>query len=151
MFCQKCGTQNSDDSNFCSKCGSSLKLDKEIPEVEISTAKTQAPIFDTRNLVGVWNVTGTAFGLQEFNARIIFYQNGTFEQSGKQGDFPLPIHLNGSYSFDPQAKIIQFKFKSWMNLFITQTNTYYITNIQQGNMFSATDHKGTILTFEKTG
>lgn len=25
MFCQKCGTQNSDDDKFCSKCGNDLK------------------------------------------------------------------------------------------------------------------------------
>lgn len=151
MFCQKCGTQNSDDSNFCSKCGSSLRLYKEIPDVEISTAKTQAPIFDTQNLVGVWNVTGTALG-KPYNTRIIFYQNGTFEESGTIGDdFPIPFNTNGSYSFDSQAKIIQFKQKSWMTLFMTQKDTYYITDIQLGNKFSTTDHRGTILTFEKTG
>ncbi|MBU4139958.1 MAG: zinc-ribbon domain-containing protein, partial [Euryarchaeota archaeon] len=34
MYCTKCGTQNSDDTSFCSKCGSNFKYIK--PEIDRS-------------------------------------------------------------------------------------------------------------------
>lgn len=39
MFCQKCGTQNSDDDRFCSKCGNDLKFPKVETERKGITGK----------------------------------------------------------------------------------------------------------------
>lgn len=36
MFCQKCGTQNTDDANFCSKCGNNLSFKPEIEKKGIN-------------------------------------------------------------------------------------------------------------------
>ena len=50
MFCQKCGTQNSDDDKFCSKCGNDLK----------STVKAERKGISGK--LGKWGIPGFRSG-----------------------------------------------------------------------------------------
>lgn len=47
MFCQKCGTQNSDGVNFCNKCGNNLNADNS----SLSVSSTKKGVHEQLHLI----------------------------------------------------------------------------------------------------
>lgn len=91
MFCQKCGTENTDDVNFCSKCGNNFKSNKsEFEKKPISETSRLAGLgiekFFIPNEMAIYSTTGSLYvgtnknsmeaGMKGYvtNNRVIFYK-----------------------------------------------------------------------------
>ncbi len=71
MFCQKCGTQNSDDDKFCSKCGNDLKSTVKVEKKGIMSKLGQMGIPGFRS-GKTWKMTIATFVYVMFILAIIY-------------------------------------------------------------------------------
>ena len=113
-----------------------FELGPEAPAAPVSE-KPESPA--KMNLVGTWNGSGAVmvrFTQAPMVIRVIFYANGTFEESGTVGG--SPYYAKGIYSFDPLRNVMVVQ--EYGNPFPT---TFFVSGITQEG-FTASSPTGTL-------
>ncbi len=119
MFCGKCGAKNPEESNFCNKCGSSIKVEsvhyKTIPDGESRGVRFSREtlladkIFKIASIVAI---VGLFLGMITYYITVfVFEENGAALQLADQNDFKESAKkmIKERIEKEPQNKLDQIK------------------------------------------